>query len=61
VNDVADIELRYRLSVAFLGERSRRLFAGNEALAYGHGGVTAVSAATGVARSTITRGIKERR
>ena len=47
--------------MAFLDERSRRLFAANEALAYGRGGVTAVSAATGVARSTITRGIKELR
>jgi hypothetical protein len=61
MNDVADIALRYQLSVAFLDERSRRLFAANEALAYGPGGIAAVSAATGVARSTIGRGLKELR
>ena len=40
-------------------ERGRRLFAANEALALGRGGVTAVSAASGIARSTINRGIAE--
>ena len=43
----------------FLDERGRRLFAANEALTLGRGGVTAVSVATGVARSTINRGIGE--
>ena len=42
-----------------LDERRRRLFAANEALALGHGGVTAVSEASGIARSTIYRGIAE--
>ena len=45
----------------FLDERGRRLFAANEALALGRGGVTAVSAASGIARSTINRGIAELR
>jgi hypothetical protein len=35
------------------------LFAANEAVSLGYGGVTAVAAATGVARSTINRGIAE--
>jgi Rhodopirellula transposase DDE domain len=40
-------------------QRGRRLFAANEALAHGYGGVTATAAATGLARSTIIRGIRE--
>ena len=35
------------------------MFAANEAVALGYGGVTAVAAATGIARSTINRGIAE--
>ena len=45
----------------FLDERGRRLFAANEALAHGYGGVTATARATGLARSTINRGIAELR
>src|ERR1700722_1417398 len=59
--DVADIRLRYRQAAGFLDERGRRLFAANEALACGHGGVSAVAIATGIARSTINRGIRELR
>jgi hypothetical protein len=40
-----------------LDERGRRLFAANEALAIGYGGVSAVALATGIARSTIRRAI----
>jgi hypothetical protein len=61
VIEVDDIRDRYQRTQAFLDERGRRLFTANEALAYGLGGVTAVAAATGVARSTINRGIKELR
>ena len=35
------------------------MFAANEALALGYGGVTAMATATGIARSTINRGIAE--
>jgi transposase len=42
-----------------LNERSRRLWAATEALALGRGGIAAVEQATGMARSTISRGIKE--
>jgi hypothetical protein len=42
-----------------LNERSRRLWAATEALALGRGGIAAVGQATGMARSTISRGIKE--
>ncbi len=43
----------------FVDERSRRLLAASEARAAGWGGIAAVAAATGVAPSTIGRGIKE--
>ena len=42
-----------------LDERGRRLFAANEAAAIGYGGVVAVHRATGVAKSTIRRGLTE--
>lgn len=59
--DIDDIRRRYQAASAFLDERGRRLFVANEALALGYGGVTAASMATGVARSTINRGIAELR
>jgi hypothetical protein len=55
------IKARFERLVPYLDERARRLFAANEALTAGWGGVTAVSQATGVARSTIGRGLAELR
>src|SRR5215470_10666969 len=40
-------------------ERGRRLFAASEACAAGWGGLAAVSSITGLARSTIDRGLKD--
>ena len=57
--DVEALRTRYRRLAGFLDERGRRLYAANEALALGRGGVTAVSAASGIARSTINRGVAE--
>ena len=59
--DHAAIRLRYEALDPILNERGRRRFAAAEALAAGHGGVTAVSRITGVARSTIDRGLAELR
>ena len=42
-----------------LSERSRRLFAASEAMAFGFGGVAAVSRATGMSSATIRKGIQE--
>jgi hypothetical protein len=42
-----------------LNERSRRLFAVAEARTAGYGGIAAASRATGIARSTIGRGLKD--
>ena len=39
VIEIADIRSRWRKATAFLDERARRLFAANEALAQGRGGV----------------------
>jgi alkylhydroperoxidase family enzyme len=50
VIDVEALRTHYRRIAGFLDERERRLFAANEALALGRGGVTAVSAASGIAR-----------
>jgi len=61
VIDTADMRRRWRRATAFLDERGRRLFAANEAVAQGHGGVLAAPIATGLARSIIDRGIEELR
>jgi hypothetical protein len=56
---LSDIRWRYQALSPVLDERGRRRFAAAEAGAYGHGGVSVVSRITGMARSTITRGVKE--
>ena len=45
--------------IPILNERSRRLWAATEALSLGHGGIAALEQATGISRSTISRGIQE--
>jgi hypothetical protein len=61
VIDRGAIKSRFEAVSPFLDERGRRLVAASEALAAGRGGVTAVWAATAVARSTIGRGLAELR
>jgi Rhodopirellula transposase DDE domain len=53
------IKERYLSLEWALDERLRRLFAASEAKAIGHGGVTLVWKATGVARGSIQQGLKE--
>ncbi len=57
--DVELIRSRFASLSAHLDERGRRLFAAAEARAVGYGGVVAASHATGIARSTIGRGLRE--
>ena len=57
--DSSAIRERFAAVSPHLSERDRRLFAASEARAVGHGGIAAVSAATGIAASTIGRGLKE--
>ena len=59
--DVSGIKLRYEALGPVLDERGRRRFAAAEALTAGWGGIAAVSAATGMARSTIGHGLRELR
>jgi hypothetical protein len=61
VVDTEAIRARFEAFSPHLNERARRLFAASEAHAAGRGGVAAVAAATGVARSTIGRGLAELR
>jgi transposase len=57
--DYKSIEKRYELVRGSLDERRRRLWAGAEARELGHGGIRAVSRATGLAPGTIKRGMRE--
>jgi len=57
--DPHPIRKRFTSLSPHLSERERRLFAATEARAAGYGGIAAASAATGVAVSTISRGLKE--
>jgi hypothetical protein len=56
---ISAIRERFTAVERDLNERSRRLLAAAEAKTAGHGGIAAASRATGVARSTIGRGLKD--
>jgi transposase len=49
---------RYAAAAAGLDERQRRMWAGGEALAYGRGGIAAAARVTGLARATVTKGMR---
>ena len=57
--DETAIRNRYEAMRARRDERERRVFTAAEARAAGYGGVSAVARATGIARRTIDRGVKE--
>jgi hypothetical protein len=59
VIDESAIRLRFEVLAPVLDEQGRRRFAAAEAMAAGLGGVSAVMRATGIARSTIRRGLDE--
>ena len=54
-----EIKQRYERIMGELTERTRRLFAANEALSLGWGGISVVSRATGLSRQVISAGIEE--
>ena len=54
-----EIKQRYVRIAGDLTERTRRLFAANEALSLGWGGISAVSRATGLSRQVISDGMQE--
>jgi len=53
------IQERFERIKKHLDEKSRRLWCANEAIAVGSGGVSLVSEATRVSRTTITEAVKE--
>jgi len=53
------IRQRYEGLSPVLNEQLLRRFVATEARSYGHGGVSVLSRITGIARSTINRGVKE--
>ena len=57
--DVTAIRDRYLALSGHLDERARRIFAASEAHSAGRGGIAAVARATGIAPSTIGRGLRE--
>lgn len=57
--DESALRRQYALLRPSLDERGRRLFAATQAQALGRGGIAAVARATGIAPSTIGRGLKE--
>ena len=59
--DESAIHQRFAALVPVLDERGLRRFVAAEALTAGYGGLAATARATGVARSTIGRGLKELR
>jgi hypothetical protein len=61
VIDESSIRQRFEALFPVLDERGLRRFAAAEARAAGHGGVSAVMRVTGLARSTIGRGLRELR
>jgi len=56
---IQSIGEKYRTLLPTLSERMRRLWAGTEARALGHGGIAVVARATGLARNTVVRGLSE--
>lgn len=57
----ADLRIQYDFLTPTMNERMRREWAASEALAIGSGGNAMVARATGIAPSTIVRGIRELR
>ncbi len=61
-DDVIDlVREKFTLLDPYLNERTKRLWAATEVQAFGHGGKSLVSTATGLSRTTIYRGIQELR
>jgi hypothetical protein len=55
----AEIRAKYRALAPTMNERVCRLWAGTEAKPLGYGGIAIVARATGLARNTIRRGLRE--
>ena len=56
---IESIGEKYRALLPTFSERMRRLWAGTEARVLGRGGIAVVARATGLARNTVVRGMRE--
>ena len=56
---IKDVKERYDRISGSMNELSKRLWAGNECISIGHGGIDIVSKATGMARNTVVNGRNE--
>ncbi|MFO8074140.1 MAG: ISAzo13 family transposase [Polyangia bacterium] len=54
-----DLQTKFEALAPFMGELQRRMWAATEAKCFGRGGVAAVHRATGIAKSTILRGLAD--
>jgi hypothetical protein len=59
VIDERELHEKFEALAPYMGELQRRMWAATEARALGRGGVAAVHRATGIARSTIERGLAD--
>lgn len=59
MDDVNLVRQKFGALRPLMDERMRRLWAGSEAIALGHGGIAVVAEATGMARNTVVAGIRE--
>jgi transposase len=59
MKDAVGVRQRFKSLTAVLDEKSRRLVAAAECKAWGSGGISAVSKATGVSRQVIRQGLRE--
>ena len=59
MKDTAGVRQRFKALASLLDEKSRRLLAAAESKAWGTGGISAVSKATGVSRQVIRQGLRE--
>lgn len=56
---ILEIRERYQHSIGALNERQRRLWAAEEAMRLGRGGITAISKALRISPNTIKKGMQE--
>jgi hypothetical protein len=56
---IGPVRAKYRAVRATLNERTRRLWAGAEAISLGYGGIRTVQRATGLSYPTVLRGVRE--
>jgi Rhodopirellula transposase DDE domain len=61
MDDVNLVRQKFEALRPLMDERMRRLWAGAEAIALGHGGIAVVAEATGMARNTVVAGIRAQR